>query len=147
MNGTISEKQKYLVGLLALRDYWFHVSFEFLEERGEESRATQADILKSLPVRAHDSCNANDFRVWSVSIHGKAVTDFIMAHMPWDATKTEYREAAVGVIGLYDRSNIHQGLFVLICTTEIMERALVTRITIRSCIVNSSDKGYSPAWT
>ena len=53
-----------------------------------------------------------------------------MAHVAWDAAKTKYREAAIGVIGFNDLAYIHQGFFVLICSAKVMERSPVTWVSI-----------------
>ena len=89
-------------------------------------------------VGRHNVRNTDDVWVLCIAIDSKAMTHFVEAHMPWDASKTENGETSVVVVRFNNLPNVPQGLLVLISVSFSikMERAHLTGVTIARGIIN-----------
>ena len=69
--------------------------------------------------------NSDDVGIISSSVDCEAMRDTLDANVPRNATKSENRETAIGVVWFHDLAHIKKGCLVLIwALADVMKRAL-----------------------
>ena len=144
MDGAIGQNQQDRV--LLGTHHRLDILPKLLQDRSEQSRPAQPNLLYRVLVCLNDLGHADDIRVLSVAIDSEAMTDRIGAHVPRYPSKSKDWEAAVVVIRLDDLADVPQRLLVhvLIPVAIEMERTHLSGVTVTGGVVDGADEADLP---
>ena len=69
----------------------------------------------------------------------------VEAKVPWDSTEAEDWKAPVRIVGLYNAAYVENSTFILVWFAQKMQGFRIAWISVRGCVVNCSNKRYSPS--